>query len=286
MSSTIRTTALVLLAYTRIEPKSSLIPGIATYLAEQRQGIYGWGTTNETSFTILALTEYFKAQEAELGSTTYEVSANGKSLFQGTLEVGNPSAALDIPMDELKDGVNTLLVTTQGGHALYYDLSTDYDLLQSNPAAAGKIKVKRSYLDPKTKQPLTEIQAGQLVKVTLVVDVPESTPFIAVEDYLPGGLEALNEGLNATPIGAASPWGGYYEDFTHYYWEDYGYNYKEIRGDRVVFFITTFENGSRTFSYYARATTPGQFTALPAQVYAMYDLSMWGRSDGIAIQIK
>ncbi len=286
MASTIRTTALVLLAYARIEPKNTLLPGIVAYLAEQRQGIRGWGTTNETSFTILALTEYFKAQEAELGSTAYEVFANGKSLAQGALEVGNPSAALDIPMAELKDGLNSLLVTTQGDHVLYYDLSTDYDLLQSNPAAAGKIKVKRSYLDPATKLPLSEIHTGQLVKVTLEVDVSETASFVAVEDYLPGGLEALNEGLNAVSVGVASPWGGGYEDFTRYYWRDYGYNHKEIRGDRVVFFITTFDKGARTFTYFARATTSGQFTTLPTQVYAMYDLGMWGRSSGGQIEIK
>jgi uncharacterized protein YfaS (alpha-2-macroglobulin family) len=286
MASTVRTTALVLLAYTLIDPKSPLIPGIVTYLAEQRQGIYGWGTTNETSFTILALAEYFKAQEAELGSSPYEVSANGKILFQGTLEVGNPSAVLDIPMTELKDGLNSLLVTTKSDHTLFYDLSTDFDLLQSNPSAAGKINVKRSYLDPKTKLPLTEIHAGQLVKVTLDVEVPEKASFLAVEDHLPGGLEALNEGLSAVSVIVPSAYGDYYDDYTQYYWENYGYNYKEIRADRVVFFITNFEKGSHTFSYYARATTTGQFTALPTQVYAMYDLSMWGRSDVTLLQIK
>jgi uncharacterized protein YfaS (alpha-2-macroglobulin family) len=52
-----------------------------------------------------------------------------------------------------------------------------------------------------------------------------------------------------------------------------------------VFFITAFEKGTRTFTYYARVATPGQFAALPAQAYAMYDLSLWGRSEGTEIQI-
>ena len=58
MASSIRTTAFVLLAYAEIQPENPLVPGIVEYLANQRQGIYGWGTTNETSFTILALTEH------------------------------------------------------------------------------------------------------------------------------------------------------------------------------------------------------------------------------------
>ena len=285
MSSTLRTTALVLLAYMRIEPQNKLIPGIVTYLAAQRQGIYGWGTTNETSYTILALTEYLKVQEEAAGAVQYEVLVNGKSLAQGTLAAGEPTASLDIPMTELNDGTNSVIITTQGDQPLYYDLSTRYDLLQTSTRAAGKIQVERLYLDPTTNRPLTELTPGQLVKVRLEVDAPQTTSFVAVEDYLPGGLEALNEGLNAVTVGA-----GYsdydYWDYMQYYWEDYGYNYKEIRGDRVVFFVTTLYQELHVFTYYARVTTPGEFTILPTQVYAMYDVSMWGRSDGGKMVVK
>lgn len=78
---------------------------------------------------------------------------------------------------------------------------------------------------------------------------------MAVEDYLPGGLEALNERLSAANQVSMDSWG--YEDYRPYYWQEYGYNYKEIRGDREVFFITSLEKGARTFTYYARATTLG-----------------------------
>jgi uncharacterized protein YfaS (alpha-2-macroglobulin family) len=105
-----------------------------------------------------------------------------------------------------------------------------------------------------------------------------------VEDYLPGGLEALNEGLNATNHVSMDSWE--YEDYQPFYWEEYGYNYKEIRGDRVVFFITSMEKGNHTFTYFARATTSGKFIALPAQAYAMYDLNLWGRSESVDVQIN
>jgi uncharacterized protein YfaS (alpha-2-macroglobulin family) len=284
MASSVRTTAFVLLAYAEIQPENELVPGIVNYLAAQRQGIYGWGTTNETSFTILALTEHLVHLEIELGNTPYEVLVNGKSLAFGTLEVGNSSARIDIPLAELKDGQNSLVVSTQGDHPVYFDLSTHYDLLQDKVQAAGSIEVNRKYLDPKTNKPLEGFEAGQLVKVEVSVNMPENAFFLAVEDYLPGGLEALNEGLNAANQVDMDSWG--YEDYRPYYWEDYGYNYKEIRGDRVAFFITTFEKGARTFTYYARATTPGQFVALPAQAYAMYDSNLWGRSEPANIQIN
>ena len=201
------------------------------------------------------------------------------------MEVGNSSASIDIPLAELKDGLNSLLVTTQGANQIYFDLSTRYNLLRSDIPSAGNIHITRTYLDPTTNEPIESFKAGQLVKVQVNVDVPENTSFMAVEDHLPGGLEALNEGLNATNEVSMDYW-GYEESYQQLYWEDYGYNYKEIRGDRVVFFITSFEQGTRTFTYYARATTPGQFVALPSQAYAMYDLSLWGRSENTNVQIN
>jgi uncharacterized protein YfaS (alpha-2-macroglobulin family) len=260
-----------------------LVPGIVKYLADQRQGIYGWGTTNETSFTILALTEHLVGLENQMDSTPYEVLVNGKSLAYGTLEAGHTSASIDIPLGELKDGFNSLVVATLSQKPIYFDLSTRYDLLQDDVKAAGTIEVSRQYLDPKTGKPLDHFEPGQLVKVQVRVDMPENASYMAVEDYLPGGLEAVNEGLNSSNHVYVDSWG--YEDYQQFYWDDYGYNYKEIRGDRVVFFITTLNKGARTFTYYARATTSGQFTALPAQAYAMYDASLWGRSDEADIYI-
>ncbi len=283
MASTIRTTALLLQAFAEIEPENELVPGIVKYLADQRQGIYGWGTTNETSYTILALTEYLVNQESKAGTTPYEVLINGQSLGTGTLEVGHTSASLDIAVSGLKGGMNTLTVRTEGQDPVYFDLSIRYDLLQSTADAAGSIQVKRRYMDTKSGNEIANFQAGQLVKVEVQINVPKDAYYLAVEDHLPGGLEALNEGLNATNYVSPDPWG--YEDYQSFYWEDYGYNYKEIRGDRVVFFITSFEKGSHTFSYYARATTPGQFAALPAQVYAMYDLDLWGRSNSASLEV-
>lgn len=174
MASSVRTTALILLAYAKIQPEDVLVPEIVNYLADQRQGIYGWGTTNETSFTILALTGHLVHEERKIGSTPFEVLVNGKSLAFGTLEVSNASASIEIPLAELKDGVNTLLVTTQGSNPVYFDLSTSYDMLRSEVDAAGNIQVTRKYLDPKTKQSLDSFTIGQLVKVEVRVQFPKT----------------------------------------------------------------------------------------------------------------
>jgi uncharacterized protein YfaS (alpha-2-macroglobulin family) len=87
-------------------------------------------------------------------------------------------------------------------------------------------------------------------------------------------------------LNTASHEAGAYDDEPAYYWQSYGYNNKEVRDDRVSFFITEFGKGSRTFTYYARATRAGQFVAMPVEAWAMYDLSMWGRSASTELFVK
>jgi len=127
-------------------------------------------------------------------------------------------------------------------------------------------------MDPETGEVIESAAAGQLVKVRLTVSTSENASYVLVEDRLPGGLEALNEGLNSS-----SHEGVAYQE-PEYRWQDYGYNYKEIRGDRVTFFITELDAGSHTYVYFTRATHAGEFVSLPAEAYAMYDLANWGRS--------
>jgi hypothetical protein len=98
---------------------------------------------------------------------------------------------------------------------------------------------------------------------------------VALEDPLPGGLEAVNERLNTTSYTERSNYSG---DESEFHYQAYGYNNKEIHDDRVVFFVTHLGKGTHTFTYLARATQSGSFNALPAQAYLMYSPEMWGRS--------
>jgi hypothetical protein len=275
MASDIRSTALALSAFVNIRPGHELENGIVRWLMSQRQ-TYGWGSTNETSYTILALTDHLLATSfSEVAATTpYELRINGELVASGTLGQGQPSIILDIPAEQLQSGNNNIQITQSGNRPLYYTLSNRVYTAQEEIAAAGNIRMVRTYFDPVTNKPITRIEAGQLVKVVLYVTLPQDGSFIIVEDNLPGGLEALNEGLNTTShIASEYEW-----QEVDYSWQEYGYNYKEIRNGRVSFFITNFEVGSRTITYMARATHAGEFTAMPTETYAMYDVTLWGRS--------
>lgn len=274
MSSATRSTALALSAFVQIQPGSALEGGMVRYLMSQRKQ-HGWGTTNETAYAIIGLTDHLLAASFSESATAtqYAVVLNGETVASGSLGRGEPAVSLEIPAAQMRSGTNALRITQSGGGQLYYVVNGRVYLEQAEIAAAGVVEVSRAYTLP-NGDPLEEAQPGQLVQVRLTVTMPQDATYVIVEDSLPGGLEALNERLNNTSHAAlANEW----ED-PRYYWQEYGYNYKEVRGDRVSFFITEFGRGTRTFTYMARATHAGAFAALPAEVYAMYDLAVWGRS--------
>jgi len=280
MSSTTRSTALALDAFVHINPSHALEPGIVRYLMSQRR-MDGWGSTNETAFTLIALTDHMLAREENTANTNYRVELGGQVIAEGTLGRGEPAVSLEIAGGQLNSGINTLKLYQSGGGQLYYIVSSRVYRPQAAIQAAGNVQVSRQYLDPKTGQPIGEAVApGQLVKVQLSVVMPDDGFYIMVEDRLPGGLEALNEGLNTTSHESSAYQYCYgYECYDPvYHWQEYGYNNKEVRGDRVSFFITQLSAGQHTFTYYARATRTGTFVAMPVEVSAMYDLTVWGRS--------
>ncbi len=272
MASTTRSTALALDAFVRIQPEHEYIPGIVTWLMSQRRQ-QGWGSTNETSFAILALTDHLLTLEETTASAGYSIFLNEQSIASGELGRNEPAVSLVVPAAQLQTGMNTLRINQSGDVKLYYSINSRTYLPESEIAAAGKVGVFRQYLDPETGQPLTSVQAGQLVQVQIQINLPYDGFFIILEDKLPGGLEALNEALNTTSHDEVSNYGNPY-----FYWQEYGYNNKEIRGDRVSFFITEMSAGWYGFTYLARAVTSGTFIAMPAELYAMYDASIWGRS--------
>ncbi len=271
MASTTRSTALALSAFVHIAPEHELEPGIVRWLMSQRRE-FGWGSTNETSFAILALTDHLLALERATAETAYTIELNGVEIATGRLGPGEPAVSLEIPAAQMQRGENSLRIRQSGEGRLYYVISNRVYLPQARIAAAGNVRVSRAYFDAESGRRIRNAEAGQLVRVRLTVEMPNDGFYVIVEDNLPGGLEALNEALNTTGHEASV-----YNE-SHYSWEEYGYNYKEVHGERVSFFVTEMGRGLCTFTYLARATRAGSFVALPAEVYAMYDLSVWGRS--------
>ena len=284
MASSVRSTALFLQALLQIRPEHPLQEDLVQWMMNKRSG-RGWGTTNETAFTLLALTDHILAQQMTSEEIEFNVMVNGSLFSTGILKTGELTTSIQIPMDTLDDGNNEIRLLGDGATSLYYVVSSQMYVAEPVVEAAG-IVISRHYLDPETKMPITQIEEGELVLIRLIVQMPEDSFYIIVEDYLPGGLEALNERLNTSAHDTVAADRNKHNNTSFYTWRVYGYNYKEIREGRVIFFITSVKEGGHVFDYYARATVSGEFIALPAEVSAMYDMTFWGRSASSMIIIS
>jgi uncharacterized protein YfaS (alpha-2-macroglobulin family) len=295
MGSNVRTTAMVADALVRLDPASPLLPKAVNWLMEQRQG-QGWGDTQKTSFAILALTDYLLASQVQSAGAAYSVYLNDELWSEGSLDAAGSSYTLVVTYSTaispslLVAGDNKVLLAldVKGGVVggqIYYAAVLDVQRVPGDSGVAAleiherSIPVQREYRLHGSGEPQTRFQRGDLVEVRLTLDVPEESWYLVVDDPLPAGFEALNERLGTTSHVASL-----YADSV-YNWERYGYNRKEVRDERVSFFITHLDPGEQTFTYLVRATTEGAFTALPTQVYPMYEPEVWSRSDAAFLEV-
>jgi uncharacterized protein YfaS (alpha-2-macroglobulin family) len=133
------------------------------------------------------------------------------------------------------------------------------------------------------------------VRVRLRITVPADRQFVALEDMLPAGLEAVDLSLRTSGTlgpfatsdaparsresGSGSVWQNVlYGSWDGGYWSPW--EYKELRDDRVFYFARQLWVGAYNTSYVARATTSGVFVRPPAHAEEMYNPAVQGRSDG------
>ena len=262
MASATRSTALALSAFVKLRPGSELEGPVVRWLMHQRQG-YGWGTTNETAYAILGLTDHLLASGLNDTAAAWSLSLDGAALAAGTLEPGELRDSVNIPLDELAAGSHRLALSGDG--RLYYSLHARFVAARERIDDDGPLVVERKYLSPVTQRPLGKVDVGDLVLVQLTVRTPRPAYFVLIEDRPVAGLEPLNERLDTT---------GHVTDSL----AEWGYTYKEIRDGRVTFFVNELTSGGATFDYLARVTHSGAFVALPAEAWAMYEPETWGRS--------
>jgi hypothetical protein len=190
-----------------------------------------------------------------------------------------------------------LVLQSEGG--AYVSLTVD-ELAKERavtPDVRGLI-IERWYERYDNGQAVTEVREGDLVRVRLRVTVPADREFVAVEDPLPAGLEAVDLGLRtsatlgpfsnaesdeaqrrtAQGLGSAYGWSRYGGMWWGGWWSPW--EHTELRDDRAVFFARMLWSGSHTASYIARATTAGRFVRPSAHGEEMYNPGVNGRSDG------
>ncbi|MFB0534838.1 MAG: MG2 domain-containing protein [Anaerolineae bacterium] len=269
MASEISTTALALQALLQIDPDSPLIPKALDWLIRVQQDGH-WRTPRETAAVVAALTDYLVIKGERTPDHRYEVLVNGQGVGSGVSTGENMAVPIKFVVTELLAGDNEVRLIKEGKERLHYALTLDhYSSRESlEPARAlGGPSLRREYFDPVSGEPRTECRVGDLIGVRLTVGAPEDMWYIAVEDPLPAGVEAVEGSLKAES--------GQGEG-VHF----------EKREEKATLFIQRVEAGEHVYRYLVRAAVPGRFRAMPAMVYPVYEPSLWGRSASEWLQVE
>ena len=292
----IEANAFYLKLLTKVDPKSEIAPRIVKYLLNNRKHATYWKSTRDTAICVEAFADYLKATEELEPNMTVEVWFDGEKKKEVRINQKNLFTfdnRFVLEGEAVEGGEHRLEIRRKGSGPLYYNVYlTNFTLEDEIEAAGLEVKVERQFYklvkrDKKERvvgsrgqsveqaaeaydrvplKDLRSLTSGDLVEVELKMTSKNDYEYILFEDMKAAGLE---------PVDVRS---GYVHGSSLAI-------YREMRDNRVGFFMRSLPRGVHSMSYRLRAETPGSFGALPAQAYGMYAPELRGNSRNERLQI-
>ena len=246
---------------------------LAVSILQSRNGRGEWGNTFTNAWTLTALAAY----ERSLKKVGEPLAATGHWDTQTiplNLAAGFSSTHVNFALNQALSA-KPLSVQLPAGREIYGRIEA-----RSFPpqrAFAGENKgyaIERSYeelnMDGSTSG-TDDLRVGDMVVVTLKIEIGGGDRYLAIDDALPAVFEAINPEFGTQ----SEREGGQLPDGTQAWFCDH----REIRTDRALFF-TDFAPAKGKFSlqYLARVIAEGDTTAPPAKIEAMYQPDKYGLS--------
>jgi uncharacterized protein YfaS (alpha-2-macroglobulin family) len=141
----------------------------------------------------------------------------------------------------------------------------------------------------------SSFDASDLVLTELVVVAPGARDYVAIDDPLPAGMEAIDHSLNVNvlprPSSRRRPNAREDEDadedeIAHGRAFREAHFREELRDDRVLFFVDHMPAGMYRYRYLARATSVGRFITPPTVAHAMYEPEIFGRTAASVVEVR
>ncbi len=285
MNTDLRTTAIVLHAFNHLRPDDPILPQAVRWLMNARQS-GRWSTTQENSWSIIALTGWMENSGELAGDYDWQVTLNGARLGADTVERGNVGDAVALRAsvaDLLRHQSNALEFSRSNDSGqMYYTAHLRYYLDATAIAARdrGLVVSRRIYAADGT--PVSSAAVGDVLSVTVSLNVPTDSHFLLLEVPIPAGTEAIDPALATT----SNEFGG--PDFgiagvtadQQFWWRYWVPTHTDIRDEKVALFADFLAAGSYDYTFQVRAAMPGEYRVLPAQAELMYFADVWGRSGG------
>ena len=294
--SDIEADAYYLKLLTRTDPKSETASRLVKYLLNNRKHATYWNSTRDTAICVEALADYLKASGEDRPDLTVEVWLDGKKRKEVHVDAANLFTfdnSLVLTGEAVESGKHVLEIRKKGRGPVYFNAYlTNFTLEDFITHAGLEVRVNRKYyrltpvdkhlkvqgshgqaVDQKVEKyartllpSLTAVKSGDLIEVELEIDSKNDYEYVCFEDPKPAGCEPVEvrSGYNANDMGA----------------------YMELRDAKVCFFVRALARGKHSMSYRLRAETPGRYSALPTQAYAMYAPELKGNSDELKLAIS
>ena len=281
----------------KVDPKSQTAPRLVKYLLNNRKHGTYWKSTRDTAMVVEAMADYLTASKEDQPNMTVEIFVDGNLQKKVQITTENLFSFDNVMLlegDAVKTGAHKIEIRRSGTGPVYFNAYlTNFTKEDPITAAGLEVKVQRRFyklerddrnigvqgdrgqvVDQQTAkykriplQNLSSVASGELVEVELIVESKNDYEYLLLEDHKPSGFEPddqrsgyINEGLRA---------------------------YRELRDDRVSFFLSNLARGQHSVSYRLRAETPSQrVSALPAKIEGMYAPELVGNSDEFKLRVE
>lgn len=277
LNTDVRSTALALEAFTRIQPENPLLPGVVRWLMSARQA-GTWSNTQETAWSIMALTDWMVATQELEANYDWSVTLNTDELGSGHFDESSlrePVVLREELAAMLRDAPNLLeLARSDDPGRMYYSAWLNYtlDAMAIGPLDRGIVVDRRFEIDG---EQVTSARVGDIISVTVTIVAPDDLHQLSVEVPIPAGTEIIDPNLISSP-----QYDAYGAPLARTPWSSWSPTFRDFRDDRVALFDNVTPAGTYQYTFPVRATLPGEFRVLPAHAEMMYFTEVWGRSGG------
>ncbi len=280
-----RTTAIVLSALSQIDPGNPLNANAVRWLMSNRTDGH-WRGTQETAWTLMALTNWMVESGELQANYMYAVALDGKRLGGGVANAKTLRRSLELKVDLidlLKDQTHRLAFAhDEGSGNLYYTAHLNVSLpVEQTKALDQGIVVSRNYyrLDD-LNTPVNEAKQGELLLARITIVAPNALHYLVVDDPLPAGLEAVDQSLSTSPQSLEVPQVYSWEDI---FWKGWGwwfFRHIQFRDEKVVLSTNYLPAGTYVYTYLVRVSTIGIFRTIPTTAQEFYFPEVYGRGEG------
>lgn len=246
-----------------------------------------WLSTHDNAHALLGLSAYaqrFLAREAPRARVTLD----GQTVAAARGE-DRRSRVFSLPVSQLVRGRHQLTIEASGEAFFALDGRWLRALSAQDHDARGRTVALHRVFERENGERVesgAHVRAGELLRVRLFVFTERGIPqSVVVRDRIGGGFDPVDRGLETTARASLDAiLGGSMEDEVidprgfHASRSLAWLSHRTFERSEARFFTTQGPSGLLEFTYAVRATTPGQFTVLPAQIEAAQDPSFLARS--------